>query len=92
MALTRFLQELQIELVQGQNAAAVDLFDPLHARHVLVAFGRAFGRLADDLSTEQESFLDQAIGGLSQDGRVICVRLALFADRVKGKPWTPATL
>src|SRR3712207_7170040 len=39
MALTRFLQALRIELVQGQNGAAVDLFDPIHARDVLAAFG-----------------------------------------------------
>ena len=30
--------------------------------------------------------------GLAQDGKVISVRLALFAEMVKGKPWTPATL
>ena len=27
-----------------------------------------------------------------EDGKVICVRLALFAEMLKGKPWTPATL
>ena len=34
----------------------------------------------------------RAVEGLSQDGRVISIRLALFAEMVKGKPWTPATL
>jgi formylglycine-generating enzyme required for sulfatase activity len=29
---------------------------------------------------------------LAQDGKVISVRLALFAEMVKGRPWTPATL
>ena len=43
-------------------------------------------------ATEQRAFLDQAVAGLAQDGKVICVRLALFAEMVKGKPWTPATL
>jgi formylglycine-generating enzyme required for sulfatase activity len=86
------MQQLHIELVQGQNIAAVDLFDPMHARNVLLAFGRAFGRLPAEPSKEQESFLDQAVAGLSQDGRVISVRLALFAEMAKGKPWTPATL
>ena len=38
------------------------------------------------------SFLDQSISGLAQDGKIISVRLALFAEMVKGKPWTPATL
>ncbi len=29
---------------------------------------------------------------MAQEGKVICVRLALFAEMMKGKPWTPATL
>ena len=40
----------------------------------------------------KKSFLKQAVSGLAQDGKVICVRLALFAEMVKGKSWTPATL
>ena len=28
MAATRFMAELEVELIQGQNTAAVDLFDP----------------------------------------------------------------
>src|SRR5262249_1509025 len=42
-AVIRFLRELEIHLVEGQNSAAVDLFDLRHARRVLAAFGRAFG-------------------------------------------------
>ena len=37
-------------------------------------------------------FWIKSISGLAQDGKVISVRLALFAEMVKGKPWTPATL
>ena len=37
-------------------------------------------------------FLDQAVAELAQDGKVISVRLALFAEMIKGKPWTPTTL
>ena len=59
---------------------------------MLSAFGRALGRLESQPTKEQEAFLDQAIQGLAQDGRVIAVRLALFAEMVKGKPWIPATL
>jgi formylglycine-generating enzyme required for sulfatase activity len=32
------------------------------------------------------------VSGLSQEGKVICVRLALFAEMMKGRAWTPATL
>jgi eukaryotic-like serine/threonine-protein kinase len=95
MAASRFMEQLEIRIVQGENAAAVDLFDPRHARKVLAALGRAFGTLPagpDELSKEQEAFLDQAVGGLSEDGKIISVRLALFAEMVKSKPWTPATL
>ena len=40
----------------------------------------------------RREFLNQAVSGLAQEGKVICVRLALFAEMMKGKPWTPATL
>jgi serine/threonine protein kinase len=95
MAATRFLSGLEIRLLEGENSAAVDLFDPRHAKKVLMAFGRAYGALPDqvgDLSRQQESFLDQSISGLAQDGKIVSVRLALFAEMMKGKPWTPATL
>jgi len=43
MAATRFMRELEIHLLEGQNSAAVDLFPIRHAERVLAAFGRAFG-------------------------------------------------
>ena len=95
MAATRFMQELEIRLVEGANSAAVDLFDERHARRVLTAFGRAFGALPEhlhDLTAEQEQFLEQATAGLAQEGKVVCVRLALFAEMIKGKAWVPKTL
>jgi formylglycine-generating enzyme required for sulfatase activity len=95
MAATRFMRDLEIDLVPDRNVAAVDLFDPKHARKVLAAYGRAYETLPpriDDLTREQRNFLDQAVDGLAQDGRVVPVRLALFAEMVKRKPWTPATL
>ena len=95
LAVTRFMTALEIELVQGKNMALVDLFDPRHAKRVLTAFGRAFGALPEagqGLTKEQDAFLTQAVSGLAQQGKIISVRLALFAEMVKGKPWTPATL
>ncbi len=32
------------------------------------------------------------MAGLAQEGKVICVRLALFAEMMKGKAWTPISL
>ncbi len=95
MAATRFMAALDMGIVQGNNFATVDLFDLRHARNVLIAFGRAFSALPahdNELTKEQNAFLDQAVSGLSQDNQVISVRLALFAEMVKGRPWTPATL
>jgi serine/threonine protein kinase/formylglycine-generating enzyme required for sulfatase activity len=95
MAATRFMAELEFPLVEGQNSAAVDLFPTRHAERVLAAFGRAYGALPDDpanMAREQTLFLEQAVSGLAQDGRVICVRLALFAEMMKDRLWTPASL
>jgi serine/threonine protein kinase/formylglycine-generating enzyme required for sulfatase activity len=95
LAVSRFLHELEIPLVEGHNTALVDLFDLLHARKVLGLFGAAYGRLSENLAQwtpEQQRFLDQAVAELAQEGKIISVRLSLFADMVKSKPWTPATL
>jgi serine/threonine protein kinase/formylglycine-generating enzyme required for sulfatase activity len=95
MAATRFLRQLEIRLLEGQNSSAVDLFDLDHARKVLATYGRAFGKLPEnpsETSKEQKDFLMQAVPGLAREGKVISVRLALFAEMVKGKPWLPATL
>src|SRR5262249_31829724 len=95
LAVTRFLAELEVDLLPGHNVAVVDLFDPPHARKVLAALGQGHGRLAadpSDRSPGEKAFLDQGVAGLARDGRVIPVRLALFAEMVKARPWTPATL
>src|SRR5262249_14782153 len=95
MAATRFVDALEVNLFKGHNMEAVDLFDPRHALKVLSAFGRALGVLPDncrDVRTDQKQFLDQAVAGLGQESKVICVRLALFAEMMKSRPWTPATL
>jgi serine/threonine protein kinase/formylglycine-generating enzyme required for sulfatase activity len=95
MAATRFMRELDIRLIEGENSAAVDLFGPLHAERVLAAFGLAFGALPEatsDFTPEHRGFVDQSVAGLAQDGKIVPVRLALFAEMMKGKPWTPATL
>jgi formylglycine-generating enzyme required for sulfatase activity len=94
MAVTRFMRDIEVDLVPDRNVAAVDLFDPRHARKVLAAYGRAYEALPapGQITREQGTFLDQAVAGLTQDGRIVPVRLALFAEMVKGKSWTPATL
>jgi serine/threonine protein kinase/formylglycine-generating enzyme required for sulfatase activity len=95
MAVTRFLRDLEVPIAEGQNFATVDLFSAQHARKVLIGFGRSFGALpdnADELTAGQERFVTEAVASLGEEGKVIPVRLALFAEMVKTKPWTPATL
>ena len=95
MAATRFMRSLEIRLVEGENSNAVDLFPLRHAEKVLAAIGRAFGDLPEGpvkASKDQRNFLSQAVHDLAEDGKVVCVRLALFAEMLKDKPWTPATL
>jgi serine/threonine protein kinase/formylglycine-generating enzyme required for sulfatase activity len=95
LSVSRFLRELEVRLVEGQNSALVDLFPVRHAEKVLAAFGRAFGILPEnpsETSKDQKQFLEQAVSGLAQEGKIISVRLALFAEMMKGKSWTPGTL
>lgn len=95
MAATRFLRDLEILLMEKQNSAAVDLFSIRHAERVLIAFGKAFDALPPDnvpLEVKQKEFIKKAVLGLSQEGKVIPVRLALFAEMMKSRDWTPASL
>jgi serine/threonine protein kinase/formylglycine-generating enzyme required for sulfatase activity len=95
MAATRFMRDLEVRLLEGQNSAAVDLFPIRHAEKVLAAFGRAFGTLPGEtkaFSKEQSAFLTESVAGLAEEGKVVCVRLALFADMFKSKPWTRVAL
>lgn len=95
MAATRFMDSLDIPLLQGHNFTTVDLFDVDHAEKVLIKFGQAFEKLPtqlDKLSNDEHDFVSAVAEGLAQDGKVVSVRLALFAEMVKGKPWTPTTL
>ena len=96
MAVTRFMRELEVRLVEGQNSAAVDLF-PIRPRResaggVWAGLRRTCPRIPARPARNKKQFLEQAVSGLAQEGKVICVRLALFAEMMKGKPWTPATL
>ncbi len=90
-SINRFFQKLEVRIVEDQNSALVDLFDIAHARKVLTAFGRAYGKLPEppeELSQEQTRFLKHAVDSLADSGTVICVRLAVFAEMMKRWPWT----
>ena len=95
MAAARFMNALDVPILQGENFATVDLFEVDHAAKVIIRFGQAFGKLpanAGTLSLEEQQFVSDVSQGLARDGKVVSVRLSLFAEMVKGKPWTPTTL
>ena len=95
MGASRFMQELEVPLVESKNLTAVDLFPAFHAIRVLAAYGQAFQVLPQNQSHEslqQDEFLKASVSGMAQQGKVICIRLALFAEMMKDKPWTLAAL
>jgi serine/threonine protein kinase/formylglycine-generating enzyme required for sulfatase activity len=92
---TRLFRALEVRMVEDENVRLIDQFDLAHARRVLALFGSSYGRLSanpEHWTAEQRVFLDRALAGLAQDGKVVGVRLSLFADLLKGRPWVPATL
>lgn len=95
LALSRFMKAAESLLLLGRNAMMVDLFDPRHAQKVLTEFGRGYGALPAkpaQLSRDQEQFIEGAIQSLVVQNRIIPVQLALFAEMVKSRDWSLATL
>ena len=89
------VREILKRVFAEQTRRIPQQFDLPHARKVLAEFGRALGRLPPrpvGLTAEQGRFLDEAVAGLATDGKVIPVRLSLFAEMTRGKPWTSANL
>jgi len=95
LSVSRFLKELDVPILERENAALVDLFDLDHAKRVLALFGQAYERLDQDRSawTEpQKQFLQTAVDGLAENRKVISVRLALFAEMMKSREWVPKSI
>ncbi len=89
------MRELDVRLEQDVNYAAVDLFNTNHASRVLRWMGRAMGRLPQTLSQmtdDQSDFVRRVVSELSEKNLVSPVRLAVFAEMVRDKPWTASTL
>ncbi|MBL8892200.1 MAG: protein kinase [Planctomycetaceae bacterium] len=88
--LTRFTYGLGFDLREGENAQAIDLFERKHARRILVKYGQAFGQLPDDaeLTPAHEEFFRVVFSELATADYVVCVRLVMFAELFRGRPWT----
>ncbi len=92
LAVNRLFQELESPLTDGRNYGVVDLFDRSHAGKVLTAFGVAYDKVGDEPTVEQQAFVTRAIDELAEDNKVISVRLSLFADLMKTRPWILSSL
>lgn len=95
LGLCRFMEAVETPLQLGRNAMMIDLFDRRHARKVLIEFGRGYNQLPaapEPLDRDQERFIEGAIDNLMMDGKIVPVHLALLAEMVKSKDWTPGTL
>ncbi len=94
LPLSRMMKSLEIAIVDGVNGMLVDSFDQEHARRVMRELGQAYNRLpvGSPLNVEQENFIDQSIQGLTENNRLYPVRLAVFVEMIKDKPWVPETL
>ena len=95
LAAARLMNQIDVPIVTDQNFKLVDLFDTEHAKRVLVRFGESYDRLpldATSRSPDQTAFIQQVVEGLSENSKVVSVRLSLLADMIKGRDWTPATL
>ncbi|MCR9199320.1 MAG: serine/threonine-protein kinase, partial [Planctomycetaceae bacterium] len=90
MSVTQFMNELEIPIQEGWNAASVSLFDKPHAVRVLHELGVAFGKLPEGrLSSPQEHFLKSAVSELAENDQVISVQLAVFAEMMRNRKWLP---
>lgn len=92
LAMTRFADALELDLREGQNLQAIDLFDRNHAIKVLIQLGQAFPGVEKDddnqLNQQQLDFVEKAVNQLATGNYVICVRLILFAEMFKAREWS----
>ncbi|MCA9126732.1 MAG: protein kinase [Planctomycetales bacterium] len=88
MSLTRLARTMETQLIEGENIASIDLFSTRHARTIMTRLGIAFGALAESGATEeQEQFIAKSVDLLAEDHLVVCVRLILYLEMIKSKPW-----
>ncbi|MCC6511129.1 MAG: protein kinase [Pirellulaceae bacterium] len=95
LPVSRLLSLLEVSVVDGVNSMLVDSFDMDHARRVLRELGVGYGRLPANVTEQtrqQTAFIEEATQGLTEDGRLYPVRLAVFVEMVKDHEWTPQTL
>jgi len=93
LAMNRMMAVLEIPIVEGVNFSLIDLFEQKHSQKVLRLFGRALQCLPEgELSKEHQQFIHKSIEALSVDGKVVSIRLSIFAEMMKSRPWLTSSL
>ncbi len=90
MSATQFMAQLDLKVQDGVNALGIPLFDRRHARKVLAAYGRAFNAVDEQLSANQSKFISDAVAEIAEDGKIIPIHLALFAQMTDSDSWDAA--
>ena len=94
-SISHFMHLMESSLADLSNALSLPLLNQRHAERVLEAIGRAYENLPslpDPISERQQAFIEQSVQLLSNEGLVICVRLAMFAELMRSREWDPKTL
>ena len=93
LAASRFMRDLEIRSVEGENSGSRGSLRSPPCHESADGFRAGVRDVAREhrryLAAIRMPFWIKSIAGLAQDGKIISVRLALFAEMVKGKPWTP---
>lgn len=94
LSASEFLNFLEQRIDENQNAMALPLFDKRHARKILEAYGRKLGCLPEtgNLSKQQSNFIKTAVDMIASRESVLCVRLVVFAETMKSRPWNVSEL
>lgn len=90
LASSKLSSALDVEIIDRHNAMLVERFDLDHAEKVLFEYGRSLGKLPEaqeDLTEGQSRFLRVVARDLSEDQCVIPVRISLFVEMFKSRPW-----
>ena len=90
---SRFMEALEIPIVQNGNCRSTELFDVEHSKKILYEYGKAYRKFNSSSLTDEESeFLEAVVNELSEDDRVVIVKLAMFAEAFRNKEWSLANL
>lgn len=90
MSASQFMNRLDLRVQEGNNALGIPLFDRRHARNVLAGYGRALQALpayGQPLDANQRKFVELSIDQMADQGKVVPIHIAMFAQMVDPESW-----